>query len=127
MKRPAYIPFPKRRPQLCAFLSLMTLFSLLASLLPVSGGASSVIRALRRNDAVAGELRGLLGSPLDRADVDRARKLVRGDGAIEDSLVLARAYCDEAIDALAPVAGGGPAVDALAAAASGLLDTVPSF
>ena len=86
-----------------------------------------VIRALRRNDAVAGELRGLLGSPLDRADVDRARKLVRGDGAIEDSLVLARAYCDEAIDALAPVSGRGAAVDALAAAASGLLESVPAF
>src|SRR3954454_4552676 len=60
-----------------------------------------VIRQLRRD---GGELRGLLGSPLERGDVDRARKLVRADGAIEDALVLARSYCDSAIDALAPLA-----------------------
>src|SRR3954451_8960566 len=68
-----------------------------------------VIRALRRNDAVAAELRALLGSPLERGDVDRARKLVRADGAVEDALVLARTYCDAAIDALAPVVGRGGA------------------
>jgi heptaprenyl diphosphate synthase len=86
-----------------------------------------VIRALRRNDAVAGELRGLLGSPLERGDVERARKLVRADGAIEDALVLARSYCDEAIDALAPVVDGGAPVEALAAAAAALVDSVPEL
>jgi heptaprenyl diphosphate synthase len=86
-----------------------------------------VIRALRRNDNVAGELRALLGSPLDRSDVERARKLVRADGAIEDSLVLARAYCDDALRALAPLADRGDAVDALAAAADGLIATVPAL
>src|SRR3954454_3628902 len=35
-----------------------------------------VIRALHRGN---GELRGLLGSPLERGDIDRARKLVRAD------------------------------------------------
>jgi len=86
-----------------------------------------VIRALRRGDAVAGELRSLLGSPLDRGDVERARKLVKADGAVEDSLVLARAYCDDALEALAPVRGRGSAVEALAAAADGLLGTVPAL
>jgi heptaprenyl diphosphate synthase len=86
-----------------------------------------VIRALRRGDAVASELRSLLGSPLDRAEVDRARKLVKADGAIEDSLVLARAYCEDALQALSPVAGRNAAADALAAAATGLLGTVPSL
>jgi heptaprenyl diphosphate synthase len=86
-----------------------------------------VIRALHRGDAVAGELRGLLGSPLERADVERARKLVKADGAIEDSLALARQYCDDALEALAPVAGRNSAADALAAATSGLLDTVPAL
>jgi len=86
-----------------------------------------VIRALRRGDAVAGELRGLLGSPLGRDDVDHARKLVRADGAIEDSLVLAAAYCREAVEALAPVTGRREAIDALATAAAGLVDTVPAL
>jgi heptaprenyl diphosphate synthase len=86
-----------------------------------------VIRALRRNDAVAGELRSMLGSPLERGDVDRARKLVRADGAIEDALVLARSYCDAAIDALAPLADSGAPVEALAAAAAALTDSVPEL
>jgi heptaprenyl diphosphate synthase len=86
-----------------------------------------VIRALRRGDAVAGELRAMLGSPLDRGDVERARKLVKADGAVEDSLVLAEAYCREAIEALAPVRAHGEALDALAAAAAGLVATVPAL
>src|SRR3954467_10177031 len=49
-----------------------------------------VIRALRHRDAAAAELRSLLGAPLEREDVDRARKLVRSDGAVEDAMVLAR-------------------------------------
>ena len=86
-----------------------------------------VIRALRRNDAVAGELRALLGSPLEPGDVDRARKLVRADGAIEDALVLARSYCAEAVDALAPLADAGEPVEALAAAAAALPESVPEL
>jgi heptaprenyl diphosphate synthase len=86
-----------------------------------------VIRALRHRDAAASELRMLLGSPLDRADVERARKLVRADGAVEDAMVLARSYCDEAIDALAPLAEAGAPVEALAAAAAALTESVPSI
>jgi heptaprenyl diphosphate synthase len=86
-----------------------------------------VIRALRHRDAAASELRTLLGSPLDRADVERARKLVRADGAVEDAMVLARSYCDEAIDALAPLAEAGAPAEALAAAAAALTESVPSI
>jgi heptaprenyl diphosphate synthase len=86
-----------------------------------------VIRALRRGDAVAAELRDLLGRPLESAEVERARKLVRADGAIEESLALARGYCDDAIDALAPLRDGGDMIDVLAAAAASLPDSVPSL
>jgi heptaprenyl diphosphate synthase len=82
-----------------------------------------VLRALRRD---GGELRSMLGSPLERGDVDRARKLVRADGAIEDSLALARTFCDSAIDALAPLSDLGEPVEALAAAAAALVDAVPA-
>jgi heptaprenyl diphosphate synthase len=84
-----------------------------------------VIRALRHRDATASELRSLLGSPLERGDVDRARKLVKSDGAVEDAMVLARSYCDAAIDALAPVAHAGAPAEALAAAAASLTESVP--
>src|SRR4051812_21813348 len=86
-----------------------------------------VIRALRHRDAAASELRSLLGAPLEREDVERARKLVRADGAVDDAMVLARTYCGEAIDALAPLADGGAPVEALAAAAATLTDSVPAF
>ena len=86
-----------------------------------------VIRTLRTGGPIASELRALLGSPLERGDVDQARKLVRADSAIDDALALARGYCDEAIDALAPLAGAGPAAEALAAAAASLPDTVPTL
>jgi heptaprenyl diphosphate synthase len=86
-----------------------------------------VIRALRHRDASASELRSLLGSPLERGDVDRARKLVKADGAVEDAMVLARSYCDEAIDALAPLADAGPPAEALAAAAAALTASVPAL
>src|SRR4051812_22368490 len=84
-----------------------------------------VIRALRHRDASASELRMMLGSPLERVDVDRARKLVKSDGAVEDSMVLARSYCDAAIDALAPLAPAGAPAEGLAAAAAALTDSVP--
>ena len=93
----------------------------------VAGAMLFAVSFARAAEAVASELRSLLGSPLDRGDVERARKLVKADGAIEDSLVLARAYCDDALRALEPVAGRNEAADALAAATTGLLDTVPAL
>ena len=84
-----------------------------------------VIRALAQGGAGAGELRGLLGSPLERGDVDTARKLVRADGAIDDAMALARGYCEEAVVALSPLDGASVGYDALAAAPAGLLSSVP--
>ncbi|HYD10878.1 MAG TPA: polyprenyl synthetase family protein [Acidimicrobiales bacterium] len=84
-----------------------------------------VIRALRHGGAGAGELRGILGSPLERGDVETARKIVRSDGAVEESMALARGYCEEAIVALAPLDGAGIGYEALAAAPAGLLGSVP--
>ena len=86
-----------------------------------------VIRALRRGGAEAGELRAILGSPLERGDVDTARKLVRGDGAIDEAMALARGYCEEAVVALAPLDGAGVGYGALAAAPGGLLASVPNL
>jgi heptaprenyl diphosphate synthase len=85
-----------------------------------------VIRALQNGGTSASELRSLLGSPLERGDVDRARKLVQSNGATDESLVLARSYCVEAIDALAPMRDTSQAVETLAAAAASLPDSVPT-
>ena len=67
------------------------------------------------------ELRSMLGSPLDEDERLAARELVRHDGAILTSLDTARSYVDRADLAIARL-GGGPAVDALIAAGTGLLD-----
>ena len=79
-----------------------------------------VIRTLQTGDS---ELRELLGGPLEGADVEKARKLVRAGGGVEESLALARRHGDEARAALAALPGSD-AVDALADAAIGLVDAV---
>ena len=82
-----------------------------------------VIRALA--GATEGpELAGLLGRPLDRDQIDRARALVQADGAVQSALLVAGRYCDEAVAALAGLAG--PGVDDLAATAASLVNTVPT-
>ncbi len=86
-----------------------------------------VIRALDGSPE-AGELAGLLGRPLPPADIERARQLVRADGAVDSALTLAGQYCDEAIKSLAGLGhlDDGGAVDDLVATAGSLLDTVPT-
>ena len=80
-----------------------------------------VIRALGSNEG--SELREILGSPIDRPEVDRARKLVRADDAVDYSLAMARSYTDEAIVALA-VLPTSEATDRLAEAADQLARSV---
>jgi len=80
-----------------------------------------VLRALAADPA--GELRELLGEPLDRTQIDRARVLVRSGGGIDEALVVARAEVDAAIAALAPFEGSEAAA-ALAGAAEHLLESV---
>jgi heptaprenyl diphosphate synthase len=82
-----------------------------------------VIRALA-TPVEGPELAAMLGKPLQRAEVEVARGLVRDGSAVDESLEVARGYTEEAvaaIDGLPP----GPAVDQLVATARHLLATVP--
>ena len=76
-----------------------------------------VIHALAELD---GDLRTLLGGPIAGADLETARRMVRASSGVERSITLARAYIDDAVEALAPL-GGTPAAVALAGAATHLL------
>jgi hypothetical protein len=68
----------------------------------------------------------LLGSPLDEQQRLQARSVVRSNGAVHSSLATARAYVDTAGAAIAPL-GGGPAVEALIGAGTGLLRRVEAL
>jgi len=84
-----------------------------------------VIRALAVGDDAAVELRELLGRPLtETAEIERARKLVKAGGAIDDAVDVASRYGVEACGALASL----PPSDAsehLAAAATALVASIP--
>jgi heptaprenyl diphosphate synthase len=76
-----------------------------------------VIRALATTPSLA----SLVGRPLDQAEMDEARAVVRASGAVESALATARSYADAAATALAPL-GEQPAARSLAAAGHRLLD-----
>ncbi|MDP1820215.1 MAG: polyprenyl synthetase family protein [Acidimicrobiales bacterium] len=76
-----------------------------------------VLRALAGG---ADDLRALLGRPIDGADLDAARSLVRASTGVEQSTEVARQYAARAVAALAPF-GERPAATALAGAATHLL------
>jgi geranylgeranyl pyrophosphate synthase len=72
-----------------------------------------VIRALATGDP-DGELRALLGSPLDRPEAEKARTMVRNaDGAVAYAVAAARGYAEEAVTELDGLPDG-PATAALA-------------
>lgn len=77
-----------------------------------------VLRALAHDGLP--DLRALLGGPIEGEDLDRARKLIRESDGVRQSIDVARAYVDEAVDALAPF-GTTPAAVALRGAAAHLL------
>jgi heptaprenyl diphosphate synthase len=77
-----------------------------------------VIRALASPEGA--ELRPLLGRPLDAPDVEWARVLIKRTDAVEEALVVARTYEEEAVAALKGLEPG-PAVDGLAAAATAVV------
>ena len=79
-----------------------------------------VLRALASPEGL--ELRAMLGRPLDAPDVEWARVLIKRTDAVEEALVVARTYEEEAVAALKALEPG-PAVDGLAAAA---MAVVPS-
>jgi heptaprenyl diphosphate synthase len=76
-----------------------------------------VLRALA---AGGDELRSLLGRPIDGAELDRARQLVRDSVGVAQSIEVAGAYVRDAVAVLAPF-GERPAATALTGAANQLL------
>ena len=76
-----------------------------------------VLRALAAGD---GELRSLLGGPVDGDALAAAVGLVRASVGVEQSVEVARFYVDRAVEALGPF-GERPATSALAGAATHLL------
>jgi len=81
------------------------------------------IRAMQ-HPLVGDELVALLGRPLDRESVDRARTLVRTGDALEEATTLARRHCIDAVAALDDLPENA-AVDHLRTLALGLLDHIP--
>ena len=71
-------------------------------------------------EELGGDLGKLLGGPIDGADLDTARRLVRTSTGVEQSIDLARRYIDDALEVLTPF-GGTPSAVALSGAATHLL------
>ncbi len=82
-----------------------------------------VIRVLAAGGSEADRLGSLLGRPLDDAERDEARALVRASGQLDGALEVARSYADDAADALDGVAGS-EAGAALIAASDYLIEAV---
>jgi heptaprenyl diphosphate synthase len=80
-----------------------------------------VIRALH-DDTAGGELRALLGGPIDEPARDKAVEIVRSCGALEASLAVARRYADDAATAIGSLPGDTSS--ALAAFTHTLLDDI---
>lgn len=80
------------------------------------------LRALAAGDD---ELRSLLGRTLEGDEVERARKLVRRSGGVEEAMAAAGAYAEEAVAALADLPDTA-ARRALVDAARALLASVPA-
>jgi heptaprenyl diphosphate synthase len=76
-----------------------------------------VLRALAAGND---ELLGLLGRPIEAAELDRARDLVRASVGVAESIAVAEGYVRDAVATLAPF-GERPAATALAGAAQQLL------
>lgn len=59
-----------------------------------------VIRTLANGHVAGEELRSLLGSPLDAAQLDAARGIVRANGAVDGALATAADFAHDAVDSL---------------------------
>jgi len=82
-----------------------------------------VIRALGSKDA--GELRALLTGPLDRPTIDKARALIRSNGAVGSARAVARRYASDAAGTLDNL-GDGAVLAALRALPNHLEESVPA-
>ncbi len=72
-----------------------------------------------------GDLAALLGRPLDDAERDKARDLVRAHPAVASSVATARSYCERAHGLLEPF-GETPSAEGMRAATFGLLEAIPT-
>ncbi|HVM09769.1 MAG TPA: polyprenyl synthetase family protein [Acidimicrobiales bacterium] len=79
-----------------------------------------IIRALA-DPAVADDLKPLLGSPLNGAERDRARDVVRSSRGVGEAMTVAREYAARAAESLEPLRHN-PAAEGLMAATYRLLD-----
>ncbi len=82
-----------------------------------------VLRALAAGGPDADRLGELLGQPLEGAELDEARSIVRSSGQVDAALASARDFAHQAADALAEVADT-EAGTALVAASDHLLESV---
>jgi geranylgeranyl pyrophosphate synthase len=82
-----------------------------------------VIRALA--SAEADELRALLTGPLDRPAVDKARALIRSNGAVGSARAVARTFAAKASDGLLAL-GDGAVLQALRSLPNHLEESVPA-
>ena len=71
-------------------------------------------------EELGGDLGTLLGGPIDGADLEAARRLVKASTGVDRSVGLARRYIDDAVKVLEPF-DGTPSAVALAGAATHLL------
>jgi heptaprenyl diphosphate synthase len=80
-----------------------------------------VLRALAT--PAGDELRALLGKPLDEDEREKARAIIRGTDCIDEAIVVAQGYAEEAIAALAPL-GSSTATEGLAGTTRQLVDRI---
>jgi len=89
-----------------------------------------VIRALASAES-SEALRALLGSPLERSEVDAARAIIRSNGAVGDAIDVARHYAGSAAKALAVLPAGGEGgarvMAALASLGDHLIENIPVY
>jgi heptaprenyl diphosphate synthase len=82
-----------------------------------------VIRTLAAGGAAAGELRDLLGAPIDQAECEKALAIVRSSAGVAEAVEVGRHYVDLA-EAACDELPDSPATAALCAAPGVLLTSV---
>ncbi len=82
-----------------------------------------VLRTLAHHTAASGELRDLLGHPIEGVELEKALGIVRSNGGVPDAVIAAKAEADAACAALESFPST-PATDALRAGAMHLVSTI---